>query len=91
MIQELLVMAACLEGKGCSQTTTAYYISNPNTKQMIQRANTRVKEAVGPETLAISSPLIFAVRGTGTFKLTNYWSLQLSTKDSNMVIVRVNF
>ncbi len=88
---ELLVILACSYSQGCSQTTSAYFISHPYSERVLKRAGAKAQDLVGPAVVAASPAAFFAATGSGTFKVTNKISLQLSTEGSNMIIFRTNF
>lgn len=82
MIQEFLVVLACLSDKGCSPTSTAYYHARPEVKEMIELQERRIKQWVGPQIVERAAPFVFiAAGGTGNFKL--YKNLSLEIKNFN--------
>lgn len=91
MIQEFLVILACSQNAGCSQTTSSYYQTHPAVKQSIQTASDTTKKAVGPEVVAISPAILLMGTGKGTFSVNKYISIQITTKDTKMILFKVTF
>jgi hypothetical protein len=90
-MHELLLLIACINAKGCSSTTSAYYLAHPKTVQILKQQGNSLKEWAGPEAVAVSSTLLFAARGAGVFRITNTLSLELSNKNNNLLVFRINF
>ena len=91
MIQEFLVILACTQNAGCSQTTTSYYQAHPEIKQMAKSANNKVEQAIGPEIVFLSPALILAGTGKGTFNVNKYLSVQISGKAEKMILFKLTF
>lgn len=90
MIQEFLVLLACTN-TGCPQTTAAYYQSHPELKEATKHVESKAKNIVGPEIILVSPIALYAAKGEGTFHITKYISLVLSTKSHNMVVFKTDF
>lgn len=91
MIQELLVVLACSEAQGCSNTINAYYSTHPRMKQTMANHKQRAKDAIGP-TLLIVSPIVYLLGSDkATFTLNQYFGLQVSKKETAMIYFRINF
>lgn len=90
MIQELLVLMACTQSAGCSQTTSAYYTSNPETYSQVKKHTSRLKAFVGPEVVASTPILVFPITHKATFKITNHISLQTS-HDKTLLFINFSF
>jgi len=75
---ESLVIYSCVIGKGCQQTSTAYYESHPEIKQFVHKNEERVKQFVGPVFIQSVAPFWFlAAGGTGNIRLSKEFSLEL--------------
>lgn len=90
MLPEVLVIFACVNSTGCSETSSLYFQQNPDVKKKIDAKSEQVREYIGPSIVDTVGPLLFvAGGGTGTIKLNKYFSLQLK-KDSGIVTFRCN-
>lgn len=91
LLEEALVIFACINSTGCKETSTQYYSTHPEVKQMIERQERKVKEFVGPYLVEAIGPVLFvAVGGTGTVRLYKNWSLQIS-EETSMLSFRKDF
>lgn len=90
MIQEFLVLLACTQNLGCSQTTNTYFQAHPEFKQMARNADKEAKKLIAPEVVLLSPLAIYAVRGKGSFRVNKYFSLELK-QDSKMIQFNVSF
>ena len=76
---ELLVVVACLYGKGCSETSSTYYDSKPELQLFVKRTERRITATVGQATVTyVAPPLIFALGGSGIIKLNQHVNLQVN-------------
>jgi len=91
MIQESLVILACMSNRGCYQTTNLYYDYNPQTKEMINKHKDHLARYAGPEAVVLAPFVLLATRGRGSFRLTKYFSLSLSKNDANLLIFKLDF
>jgi hypothetical protein len=77
-MQEFLVIFACLNSTGCSETSNTYYHYHPEVRKIVQRHEERAKEIAGPVIVKYSAPFFFlAAGGTGNFKIYGDFSLQM--------------
>lgn len=93
MIQELLMSFACIHNTGCSQTSTLYYTTHPEITGIIQKNEDKAAKIVGapPQVVIYTTPaLIYIVGGQASFKLNQYFSLQIK-RSTNIVSFRYNF
>lgn len=60
---ELLVLFACINNAGCSETSSQYYVQNPEFREIVTRNETRVREALGPIITQYAAPLAWAAAG----------------------------
>lgn len=91
-MQELLVIFACLNGTGCSETSNAYYQSHPELQRMVEMNERRIKNYVGPIVVESAAPIAFvAAGGTGNFKLYGNFSVQIKQYTQPMFIYSKGF
>lgn len=91
MIQELLVMLACAQNSGCTETTNAYYATNPAVKERIKHGERKVKTLAGPTAVALSPIVIFTVKKQATINLNKYFSLQIDRKQDSIILLKFSF
>jgi len=85
MLPEMLVIFACVNNTGCSETSSLYFSQNPQVKKQIDFDTEQVREYIGPKVVDVVGPLLFfSAGGTGTIKLNKYFSLQLK-KDTGII------
>lgn len=81
MLAEALVILACTTSKGCNETSTHYYATNPELREMVETNTKKVERFIGPTIIATVGPFLYAAAGgTGTVRLNKYFNLQLSTQ-----------
>ena len=91
MLQEAVVILACVSSKGCSETSSLYFTHNPDTKRYLKVQEEKIKEYVGPDLVTVVGPsLFFAFGGTATLKLTKNVSLQTGPKKT-ILTYRIEF
>lgn len=86
VLAEGLVLFACLNSTGCSETSSHYYNTHPHIQEIVQDSEQKVAKFVGPTVVTLVGPLIYAAAGgTGTLRLNRVFSLQVSTKSGKLV------
>lgn len=91
-MQELLVIFACLNSTGCSETSNAYYKSHPELEEMVHQTERKLKNYVGPIIVESAAPIFFVAQGgTGNFKLYGNFSLQIHKYQDTMLIFSKGF
>ena len=91
-MQELLVVFACLNSTGCSETSNAYYQAHPEFQEMLRVNERRLKNFVGPTIVESSAPFLFvAAGGTGNFKLYGDFSLQIHQYKNTLLLFNKGF
>lgn len=91
MLAEALVVFACVKSAGCNETSSHYYSTHPEFRQIVEKNERKVKEIVGPAFLKLYGPIIFAAAGgTGTVRLTKHFSLQMN-KEKSILAYQVEF
>lgn len=86
MLPEALVIFACVNSTGCSQTSSHYFNTHPDVRESIKKHERIVQEFIGPYVIQTAGPLIYVVAGgTGTVRLNKYFNLQLSTQKSTLM------
>lgn len=76
MLAEALVIFACANGTGCSDTSNLYFGQNPQVKSMIEMNSKEVREFIGPKTVDLVGPFLFlAAGGNGVIKIDKNFSI----------------
>lgn len=89
MLPEALVIWACVNSTGCSETSSHYYNINPEVRKIIEKNEKKVERFIGPHTIRTFGPIIYtAAGGTGTMRLYRDFSLQISTKKGILLFSR---
>lgn len=90
-LEEALVIFACMNGTGCTETSNQYFVVHPEVKQYIDREGQDLRKLFGPNLVDTAGPMLFVIAGgTGTIKLTKYFSLQ-ANKQSGIISFRKDF
>lgn len=85
MLQEALVIFACINSTGCQETSGHYFNTHPEVRQIAKYPERIAKKYVGPYVVESIGPLIYmAAGGTGTIRLHRNWSLQLSKETGTL-------
>ena len=91
-MQEFLVIFACLGNHGCTETSKTYYGYHPELREVVEYNERRVRNYLGPFIIDNVGPVVFmAAGGTGSFKLTENISLQISPLKDSMLIYNKGF
>jgi hypothetical protein len=91
-MQELLVIFACLNSTGCSQTSNAYYHYHPEMRKMVEYNEQQLRNFVGPTVVEYSAPFLFvAAGGTGNFKIHGGFSFQVKQYTSPTLVYSKGF
>lgn len=91
MLEEALVIFACLNGTGCSETSNQYFAVHPEVKEVVDREGRVIREYIGPTVVDTLGPAIFVVAGgTGTIRITKYFSLQFN-KQNGIISFRKDY
>lgn len=86
MLPEALVIFACVNSSGCSETSSHYFNTHPEVREIVKRNERIVEKFIGPYVIQTAGPLLYVVAGgTGTVRLSKYFNLQLSTQKSTLV------
>lgn len=86
MLPEALVLFACLNSTGCSETSTHYYNTHPEVREMIQKNEQKIERFIGPTLIQTLGPVLYIAAGkSGTMRINKYLSLQLSSQTSTLV------
>jgi hypothetical protein len=76
-VEELLVIFACLNSTGCTETSGHYYNTHPQVQEIVKKSEKMVKHYVGPRVIESVGPvLMVAAGGSGTIRLNRNFSLQ---------------
>ncbi len=60
---EILVLFACWNNTGCSETSSQYYSSHPEFREFVKDKENRIKEAAGPLITEYAAPILWAAAG----------------------------
>lgn len=84
-MEEILVILACLNSVGCSETSGHYYNTHPKVQEMARKSERIAKRYVGPVVVEAIGPVLVAVSGsTGTIRLNQYFSLQGNKRNATL-------
>ena len=85
MLPEMLVMFACANNTGCTETSDQYFALHPESKQILLDEAYQIRKMVGPKVVDTVGPfLVFATGGHGTVNLGHHLSLQFSQSDATI-------
>jgi len=91
-MMEFLVLVACMNGKGCSQTSNAYYKAHPELQEMVRKNEEKIKDYCGPIIVEAAAPVAFvAAGGTGNFKIYKNLSLEVKQFVNPTLVYSVGF
>lgn len=83
---ELLVLFACLNNTGCSETSSQYYNQNPEFRELMDLREYQIKKAVGPVVTQYWAPIMWAAAGQqSTIRLSGRFYIDF--KISNQVLM----
>lgn len=86
MLAEGLVILACTTSKGCTETSSHYYATHPEVREIVERNEKKVEKFIGPQVIAVFGPMIYvAAGGTGTVRLNKRFNLQLNHDGAKLV------
>lgn len=86
MLPEALVVFACLNSTGCSETSSHYYNTHPDVRELVERNEKKIEKFIGPQIIATFGPMIYvAAGGTGTVRLNKFFSLQINHEKGTLV------
>lgn len=81
---ELLVILACTQGSGCSNTATAYYYSNPNLIELVKTKQAKVTQTLGAYAPYIT-PMIVFYKNKGEIYLSKSYHLEYNKDESKVL------
>ena len=91
MLAEALVLFACVNNTGCTETSNQYFVAYPEMKKYFDHTAETARQYVGPQIVDNVGPVLFVVAGgKGTVKLSHYWSLQFG-RDQGILSFRMDF
>lgn len=81
MLAEALVILSCSTSKGCSETSTYYYATHPELREIVEVNEKKIEKFIGPTIIQTIGPFLYvAVGGTSTVRLNKYFNLQFSNQ-----------
>lgn len=88
---EMLVLFACLNNTGCTETSSLYYEQNPDLKELVYKYEDKVKAAAGPLVVQYVAPLTWVATGhDATARLSTHFFITCK-KDANIVQFKYDF
>jgi hypothetical protein len=82
MIAEALVIFACVNSTGCTETSNQYFYEHPTLKHNLDNDAKELREYIGPQFVDTVGPVLFVFAGgTGTVHLHDHLDLRVK-KDS---------
>ena len=86
---EFLVVFACLNGTGCQETSTHYYNTHPQIREIIKTQEQKIKNIAGPVFVETFVPMAaFSLGSTATVRLNRYFNLQVNKDKTILGFVR---
>lgn len=83
MLEEALLVFACINGTGCQETSSQYYATHEEVREIGKNGEQKLTKYVGPAAIQVIGPMVFiAAGGTGTVRIDKYFGLQVSSKSS---------
>lgn len=74
---ELLVIAACLYGQGCTESYQAYYNANPELQGYVKHAEMTAEQKLGPNFTTYGAPiLLMGAQRPFTIKMSQRWAIK---------------
>jgi len=78
MLLESIILAACLQKKGCSDSMNAYYKSQPQLQAVIKKSEKEAKRMVGEDASRYVLPIAtLGLSRESEFKINNRWSVKI--------------
>lgn len=91
MLSEALVIFACVNSTGCSETSSLYFSQNPEIKKAIDLKANQAKKYIGPKLVDTVGPLMYYISGgTGNINLHKHFNLQIS-KERGILVFNWSF
>ena len=91
MIEAGLVILACSLNKGCMETSTQYYNTNPELRQMVENTKELSYSYLGQFTVEYTLPLmLISLNKNGTIKITRNIAYSFD-KDLQMINFKKEF
>lgn len=86
LIEEALVIFACLNNYGCTETSNRYFEIHPEVKVYVDRKAKQAREYIGPNLVDTLGPALFVVGGgTGIIHVHEHINLQLNKQSGTLV------
>jgi hypothetical protein len=78
MIAEALVIFACVNSTGCTETSNQYFLENPELKRNLDKDAQDIRVWIGPKLVDNLGPVLFVFAGgTGTIHVHEHIELQV--------------
>lgn len=85
MIQEVLVLLACISNKGCTNATQLYYDSNPKIEQIIKKNERIMLRQLAPEVIAVAPYILVWGTGRGNFRINRNFLISVNRETTVLV------
>lgn len=90
MLAEALVIFACVNNSGCSDTSNLYFGQNPQIKSIIDMDAKEIRQFIGPKIVDVFGPFLFlAAGGNGVIKFNENFSLN-ANKSGGVVVFGID-
>lgn len=91
MLSEALVIFACINSTGCTETSNLYFHQHPDVKKLIDTNAESARQYIGPRIVDTAAPMLFVIAGgTGVVHLQKHFDLRIS-KDSSTLSFSIIF
>lgn len=91
-MQEMLVIFACLNNYGCSETSSTYYHFHPELREVVEYNERKIRNYIGPKIMDNVAPFVFAAAGgTGSVKLSEYIRFEMQKTEGFKLVYSRGF
>ena len=79
LLPEALVIFACVNSSGCTETSDQYLVIHPEVKKYMDKEGQDLRKMIGPQFVDTVGPVLFVmVGGTGVIHITRDFNLQVA-------------
>jgi hypothetical protein len=79
VLPEAIVIFACINSTGCSETSNLYFQQNPDIKRQVDKDAENIREYIGPRVVDNFGPILFIFAGgTGTIHIHDHIDLRIN-------------
>lgn len=91
-MQEMLVIFACMNNHGCSETSSTYYHFHPELREVVEYSERKIRSYVNPFIMDNVAPFAFAAAGgTGSVKISANFRLEIRKTEGTKLVYSRGF